>query len=289
VCQAAYRLFDPGSLAQLNTETCGPVSFIIDLCRQRPMDYVRILKELLLRGQTKVNDLEIAPSENVRFRNPDRVPIAQVDWVMVGSLRDSLTGLNIYGVASLFQNIEDTPIMPEDLFSWLRGSGYGRIALLGVNSRSDFRSDCLVRRAHGKSPSGFEGFPLSPEGIARLAEKGSDDGWSVFLFVDDRVSDALNKGTIDFETRYALNARDMPSQIRTNMIEGDKARLKSAARDLQGEIRGGHVMLVAEIKLGFYASLTAFNRGRLVYNHTLPKDRFFPCLKSAIIATDRIN
>ena len=284
VCQAVWRLFDPGALAQKNTETCGPVAFVIDLCRQRPLEYVRTLVTLMVTGKAKLKDLDLAPGSNVCNRRPNEIAIAQVDWIMVGSLRDSLTGLNIYGLVRLFKEVEDFGILPDSMFDWLAKSGYGSVVLLGQRSLSNALMGKYSRRVWGNPPGGFDGLPLTQEGMAKLAQTGTDSGYSVFLFVDDRLSEALTKGTTHFETLYAMNEIPGAKEV---ALQQQELRQQQGRQALLGADKGGHVMLLAELKIGFYVSVTAFNRGELVYHHTLPKDAFFSCIRTVIVATDR--
>lgn len=285
VCQAVFRIFDPATLAQCNTETCGPAAFVIDLCRNRPHDYTRVLIDLVMCGRSKLGDLDLCPDEKIRNRPLESLKVAQVDWIMLASIRDSLTGMNIYGVVKhLWKDIEDFGILPSGLFEWLRLSGYETIALIGEEGLTDALRGHCVFRTHGSPPAEISSLPISPEGACQLAELGSGWGCSVFLFVDDKLSDALNKGTSDFELRHMFQSG---SAERTGVLAQDRASQQSGRTSLSGKAKGGHVMLVAEVKIGFYVSITAFNRGKLVYHHTLPKQPFFSCVRSCIIATDR--
>jgi hypothetical protein len=280
-CQALQRVFDPSSLAQKNTETCGPASFVIDMCRVRPAVYAHALVDLVLFGKTQIHDLPVAPRSSICNRALLGLPVAQADWVMLASIRDSMSGLNLDGFISLFKDIDQFGIAPGTLYEWLVRSGYGAVTLIGVETIGDALTSSFKRKVTGDVPAAAQQFAITPEGAARLAEYGSDRGWSVFLFVDDKLSAALNSGTTNFEMRYMAGLEQ-----RANVLSQEATSQQKGRDALTGDTKGGHVMLVAELKIGMYVSLTAFNRGKLVFHHTLPKAAFFSNVRCVIAASD---
>jgi hypothetical protein len=83
------RIAYPGLIRQGGASLCGPVAMLYNLLRDRPGAYARYAIDLYERGEAKMVDLSIKPSDGVRFYSPPSGTIDPIDWLTAASLRDS--------------------------------------------------------------------------------------------------------------------------------------------------------------------------------------------------------
>jgi hypothetical protein len=144
------RMDDPGKIQQGVTGTCGAASFLYSIARSNRFDYMRLVMDLYDKGiatlgTAKTGTMTIKPSTG--FRNEEPPPESAtptVDWITLGSLRDSENWLFEYHLkedpfvrASILTALSDWVreavegirgySTPGDLESWFRKVGYTRI------------------------------------------------------------------------------------------------------------------------------------------------------------------
>lgn len=283
--EATLRLLDPSVVAQKNTETCGPSAFVIDLCRNNPRGYVTSLVELATSGKSKLGELELTPNKHVRQMTANKLPMGQADWVMVGSVRNSESSTKIDSLMGLFKDKENFGITPGTLFNWLNKSGYESVTMIGPKGYTDSLTGQFQKKQVGDDSMNVKSLPVNGMGAAKLAEMGTKQGCSTFLFVDDKLSNALSNGTPDFQIRSKLGRDGKNPELYMTSPQED-INNKKGRHALKGEQQGGHVMLITDLEIGGHTvSLTALNRGSMVSHHTLPKDDFIACVRGAMVAT----
>lgn len=125
-----------GLLSRLNekypdqgrTNLCGPAAFFYCVLNGNPQIYKKIVKELWETGSTKVNDLVIKPdldgARTVRnlFDIDDNPAISAVDWITLGSLRDSSNLLFDYTLELGESPAAISP--PGDIIRWFDKVGF---------------------------------------------------------------------------------------------------------------------------------------------------------------------
>ena len=147
---------------QRSTYLCGPAAFFYCVLNSNKKIYAKIVKELWEKGEVKVNNLNIKPSldgarkvngfykENKGVNNKITLNprISPVDWITMGSLRDSENSVFDYNTAES-QNIVGDSFngftaftLPSDMERWLKSIGY-KIVYTERNYSS--RVDSLIK------------------------------------------------------------------------------------------------------------------------------------------------
>ncbi|MGE0760690.1 MAG: hypothetical protein AB7O38_27005, partial [Pirellulaceae bacterium] len=318
---AAIRLLNPTSAYQGATETCGPTAFSIDLCRNRPREWVNTLIALATHGSARINTLEMKPDPDVRHRKLNETGgMAPVDWIVVASLRSTLCGLMSYRAASLFKgSLENFGIHPGALFDWLTASGFSTVCLFGQNSLSDALFNRFVKQIHGARThlTGLlNGLDATPEALLRfLSPRLATESWSVFVCIEHRLSNALREGTAadgvnrqarldlvqsarpprpsnptDLRETFTPQALGAFTQSTSHKVFGAAAKMQRARSQLTSDNTAGHVMVLHDIEIGgFYVSCTVSNYGELMYHHSLPVKEFLATVRSVVAATDLLR
>src|ERR1700694_5625180 len=86
---------DPGKIQQGVTGTCGAASFLFSIAWSNRFEYMRLVMDLYDKGMAKLGTaktgtLTIKPSLGVRHDDPPSDSVTPtVDWITLGSLRDS--------------------------------------------------------------------------------------------------------------------------------------------------------------------------------------------------------
>jgi hypothetical protein len=320
-CEAALRLVQPSLVAQLTTETCGPAAFIIDLCRRSPLEYVRVLIELAAIGKSKIQDLDLTPTDDIRNRESGMQihGMAHADWVMLASLRSMLSTTNGFRAIELLKGggPENSGVNPGAIYDWLCKSGYASVCLIGEDTVLDaLRGKADTHKVYADPKMGsliqgrFKKLDGQIEGALRfIASVCKADGWACFLFVKSNLDTALKGGTKAAKDAQSARLTLQHSPLAPNPADNslmrpqytDKAKetfdraapkaklaMKEAAQALKGTDAAGHVMLLHDIEIGgFYVSCTVSNRGQLMYHPQMPAKDFFSNIRSVVMATDR--
>jgi hypothetical protein len=165
------RMDDLGRIQQGVTGTCGAASFLYSIARSNRHDYMRMVMDLYDKGiatlgTAKTGIMTIKPSTG--FRNEEPPPESAtptVDWITLGSLRDSENWLFEYHLkedpfvrASILTALSDLVrgavegirgySTPGDLESWFRRVGYTRI----TNRASTIGSADWQNVVHARAP-----------------------------------------------------------------------------------------------------------------------------------------
>lgn len=123
---------------QGRTNLCGPAAFFYCVLNGNPQIYKKIVKELWETGSTTVNKLTIKPDTDgartvKNFFDGDDVPaISAVDWITMGSLRDSA---NLVFDYTLELGESPTAISyPGDVIQWFDQIGFESSKLHHIGS-----------------------------------------------------------------------------------------------------------------------------------------------------------
>ncbi|HEY7336232.1 MAG TPA: hypothetical protein VH639_15185 [Bryobacteraceae bacterium] len=166
--QLALRVREPRLINQKNTNLCGPNSLLIQLAKDRPLQYVCLAIQLFREGKSTLDRMEVEPGVLIRsFYNKEA--LGECDYVVLGSVRDSAAILLGDGMV---RNV-GLLTKPGVLCEWLRKSGYSE-----VEDHTFFEVPGYVKpvdlMTHGTinapRPTGFQ-TPSNPnEKIANLKE-----------------------------------------------------------------------------------------------------------------------
>jgi hypothetical protein len=113
------RIKDPWKIAQEQTSLCGPAAFMYCVAKHRPHAYRDYVMDLALHGRARLGNLEVVPSDACRNSTPDGTGIDPVDWVALGSLRDSTNG--VFSMTPKAQTAAITT--PANLEAWFDACG----------------------------------------------------------------------------------------------------------------------------------------------------------------------
>lgn len=118
------RVDNPSVIQQGPTQFCGPGSFIFSIASDDPVRYVRFAIELFEQGQANLGNLHVAPDDEVLHSSPPSRQIEPVDWMVLGSIRDSANWFfDIETGDSIIRNGTN----PHEVAEWFREAGYTRV------------------------------------------------------------------------------------------------------------------------------------------------------------------
>lgn len=89
VSDLKLRVEYPENIDQDLTPLCGPATFFYSLAKKRPELYARYVIDISLYGEALINTFQVKPRESFFNTLPSSGIIAPVDWIALGSLRDS--------------------------------------------------------------------------------------------------------------------------------------------------------------------------------------------------------
>jgi hypothetical protein len=114
------RIADPSLINQGNVGLCTAAAVVFALARTRVVDYVRAVTELYDVGRTTIDKLNLMPCDDLRlYKLPASATIAQVDWIIMASIRDSATWFIDY------QSVSDQGGgHGREIADWLKKAGY---------------------------------------------------------------------------------------------------------------------------------------------------------------------
>jgi hypothetical protein len=118
------RVDNPSIIRQGPTQFCGPGSFVFSIASDDPVRYVRFAIELYEHGQSSLGNLHVVPDDEVLRSSPPSSTIAPVDWMVLGSLRDSENWFFDIGTgADIIRNGTN----PHEVAGWFRQAGYTKV------------------------------------------------------------------------------------------------------------------------------------------------------------------
>jgi hypothetical protein len=120
--QLALRVREPRLINQKSTNLCGPNSLLIQLAKDRPVQYVCFAIQLFREGKSTLDRMEVEPGFLIRSFYNEKA-IGECDYVVLGSVRDSAAILLGDG---LVRNI-GLLTKPGVLCEWLRKAGYSEV------------------------------------------------------------------------------------------------------------------------------------------------------------------
>ena len=115
------RIDDPDSIDQKSTSLCGASSFFHELVNDDPEKYAQTAIDLYEKGQATVGSLTLKPKPGLMNYKVDTKDIAQGDWILAASLRDS--GNWFIDYQSTGDNAAAITI-PSTMAGWFRDAGY---------------------------------------------------------------------------------------------------------------------------------------------------------------------
>jgi hypothetical protein len=118
------RVQDPVTQNQLAAGLCGPASLFYNILNDKPEVYVQYVIDLYTTGRARIGSMTIAPSAGCRAYKPVPTDIAPIDWIALGSLRDSENTLLDY------TSVDDSAAAmttPRTLANWFRHAGYSGV------------------------------------------------------------------------------------------------------------------------------------------------------------------
>lgn len=141
------RIVDPAVMNQKMTGLCGPMSVLFELGRRDPAEYVRIAAELFETGSflTSTNRRIAAEGELRRERVPQgrwsngvRWTMAQVDWMLAGTMRDDENAFeDVDGAAGLLGAFLGTAFGGLETLTWPAEEKGWIIDVLGLRGDVD--------------------------------------------------------------------------------------------------------------------------------------------------------
>lgn len=118
------RIDDPSVIQQGPTQFCGPGSFIFALASDDPLRYARFAIELYETGKATLGKLLVEPDEEVLHSTPPSTEIEPVDWMVLGSIRDSE---NWFFDIETGESIIRNGTNPHEVAKWFRQAGYSKV------------------------------------------------------------------------------------------------------------------------------------------------------------------
>ena len=131
--------------SQKETSLCGPAAYFYCLLKERSDLYIKAVRELWEEGQTKIGQLEIKAGDAAKpsnFFKDDGTPrISGIDWITMGSLRDSENLIWDYNDPT-----KETAAVtaPSNLHDWLKKSGAKNIQNLTTLTSSNLKDLLLI-------------------------------------------------------------------------------------------------------------------------------------------------
>jgi hypothetical protein len=88
--ELADRVMDPTKINQGKVDVCVPAALVYEIAKTQPEDYVKAVTELFDNGQTTLGKWKLTPNEDLkRYALPKDANIAEADWIIIASVRDS--------------------------------------------------------------------------------------------------------------------------------------------------------------------------------------------------------
>jgi len=88
--ELAERVMDPTKINQGHVDVCVPAALAYNIAKTRPEDYVKAVTGLFDNGQTTLGKWNLTPNEDLkRYAIPKDAEIAEADWIIMASVRDS--------------------------------------------------------------------------------------------------------------------------------------------------------------------------------------------------------
>jgi hypothetical protein len=118
------RIDNPSVIQQGPTQFCGPGSFIFSVASDDPVRYVRFAIDLYEQGQATLGNMHVQPDNDVLHSAPPSGQIAPVDWMVLGSVRDSE---NWFFDIKTGESIVRNGTNPHEIADWFREAGYTQV------------------------------------------------------------------------------------------------------------------------------------------------------------------
>ncbi|ULJ59370.1 hypothetical protein [Wielerella bovis] len=127
---------------QKSTSLCGPAAYFYCLLKERTDLYIKAVRELWEEGQTKIGQLEIKAGDAAKpsnfFEDDGTTPrISGIDWITMGSLRDSENFMWDYDNPT---NEIAAISAPWEMHDWLKKSGAKNLQNLTTLTSSNLKN-----------------------------------------------------------------------------------------------------------------------------------------------------
>ena len=118
------RIENPSVIQQGPTQFCGPGSFIFSIATDDPVRYVQFAIDLFEQGQANLGKLHVKPDNEVLHSSSPSRQVEPVDWMVLGSLRDSE---NWFFDIETGESIVRNGTNPHEIAKWFQAAGYTKV------------------------------------------------------------------------------------------------------------------------------------------------------------------
>jgi Tfp pilus assembly protein PilZ len=281
-CGLTLRLLDPVGFKQKNTDLCGIVAFTADLARQKPVAFALLVAHLADKGRAQLDAWNIEPHISVRSVPAGHKSVAQVDWVCLASLRDTLNDADnlIFNVVRHWQLHPIEGVLRDDVFKLAQRSGYARVFSPGFGMTEPHLQHGGLFIPSSKT--------LSKEDAVLMAADLFQKGWTIILLADGALDKALQE--VNKATGIASSMAQVSGQAAAQTMVQD-AQQRATRQLAQQKPDSGHAMLVADLRVtrgqNPTVSLTVVNRGEQHTFQNIPLAAFCTHMSSYVAATNR--
>ena len=115
------RIENPDKIDQNRTSLCGASSLFHELATDDPEKYAQTAIDLFEKGQASISNLTLKPSADLMNYKLDDKDIAQGDWILAASLRDSGNWFMDYQGTG---NDAAAITIPSTMAKWFKAAGY---------------------------------------------------------------------------------------------------------------------------------------------------------------------
>jgi hypothetical protein len=174
---ALIRIDDPNQIAQMQTNLCGPASFVRIIASDDPETYAQSIVDLFEKGSATIGHggarYNLRPGDDLRhYELPASAGIDQSDWIILASLRDSTNKWLTY---SSVDDSVSALTMPGTMVNWLKDAGYH-----DVRENTNLASSPSISNAQDASNLFNNGYKVLLLINMQMLEKSTQDKNSTF-------------------------------------------------------------------------------------------------------------
>jgi len=120
--QLTARAATPHLINQGNAGLCPSAAVVYGIARTRPAEYVRAVTELFDKGKTKIGRWTLEPDPDLKSYKPPKGAVAEADWIILASIRDSENWFIDYQAVS-----DNGGAWGKEVAKWLKKAGYTKL------------------------------------------------------------------------------------------------------------------------------------------------------------------
>ena len=119
----SQRAADPAKINQAHSGLCPSAAVVYTLARTRVIDYVRAVADLFDFGKAQIGNWIITPCDDLlNYKPPASAKIAQADWIIMASIRDSENWFIDYQAET-----DNGGAWGNEVADWLKKAGYTEV------------------------------------------------------------------------------------------------------------------------------------------------------------------